>query len=121
MGREKKSALFTRLFLRKPSPPRGLRMGFGKTSQERTRFASTHPTTLRHSIRFLFMQNNAFERITRVLPGFALQHTRGVGIAGFPAAADTLRTEVDVLGVIFVFQTRRQEPHDILVRQPYAD
>src|SRR5712671_3365504 len=48
---EQKMRVLRALFLRNPSTPHRSTMGFGKTREERTRFTSTHPTSLLSRLR----------------------------------------------------------------------
>src|SRR5262249_34421303 len=53
------------------------------------------------------VQDDALERIARIVPRRPLQGTPGVGIARLPAQANPRRAEIDVLGVVFVVQPGR--------------
>jgi hypothetical protein len=63
------------------------------------------------------VQNDAFERVAFVFPGFALQRPGGVRIACVPALPNTRGAEIDVFGVVLVVEPRRKQPHDVHPRQ----
>src|SRR5215471_1146096 len=63
------------------------------------------------------VQDDALERIARIVPRRPLQGTPGVGIARLPAQANPRRAEIDILGVVFVVQPGREELHDVHARQ----
>src|SRR5436190_15868619 len=62
----------------------------------------------RHVLRRL-MQDHAFERIELALPCSTRERAPGRLIAGVPTHADAGRTEIDILGVIFAIELRRQQ------------
>src|SRR5262245_57133168 len=63
------------------------------------------------------VQDDALERIARVVPRRPPQRTPRVGIARLPAQANPRRAEIDILGVVFVVQSGREELHDVHARQ----
>src|SRR5436190_7844433 len=63
--------------------------------------------------RLWFVQDDARERVDLVLPRRLIECAHGLGVAGLPAHADAGGAEVDVLGVVLVFELRRQQPHDV--------
>src|SRR5215472_17084623 len=63
------------------------------------------------------VQDDALERIARVVPRRPPQRTPRVGIARLPAQANPRRAEIDVLGVVFVVQSGPEELHDVHARQ----
>src|SRR5262245_34694325 len=58
-------------------------------------------------VRLRRMQDDALERIARIVPRRPLQGTPCVGIARLPAQANPRRAEIDILGVVFVVQPGR--------------
>src|SRR5690349_12661942 len=77
-----------------------------------TTFASWLFSRERHLWHFL-MQDHALERVGVVLPRHLFDRTTGSAIAGLPPFPDSRRGEVDVLRVIFVVQTGRQQTDDV--------
>src|SRR5262249_10420983 len=53
------------------------------------------------------VQDDALERIARVVPRRPPQRTPRVGVARLPAQANPRRAEIDILGVVFVVQPGR--------------
>src|ERR1051326_7591233 len=68
-------------------------------------------------VRHLLVQNDALERVGFVLPGHVRQRPTRRAITGFPALADPGRGEVDILGVVLVVETRRQQTHHVHARE----
>jgi hypothetical protein len=57
------------------------------------------------------VQDNAFKGIACVVPRRPLQRTSRIRIARLPAQANPRRTEIDILGVVFIIEPRRQKLH----------
>src|SRR6516165_904153 len=55
------------------------------------------------------VKNDPVERIELALPRGLLNCSACVGITRFPASANARRAEVNILGVILVVETRRQQ------------
>ena len=54
--------------------------------------------------------------IAIVVPGRTLQRTHRIGVTRFLAQADSTSAEIDVLGVVFIVEPRRKQPHDVHLR-----
>ena len=62
------------------------------------------------------MEDDAFYRVEITLPGCALECLHGGLISRVPAGADSIRGEVDVLGVVLVINARHQEADNMHLR-----
>ena len=67
-------------------------------------------------IRRGFVQDYALDRVKLSLPRGLPECSHCGLIAGLSAHADSGWSEIDILGVILVFETRRQEAHDMHLR-----
>src|SRR2546425_11557327 len=59
------------------------------------------------------MDDHAFHRVDRLLPGLAREHLLRVGVAGLAARGDAGGREVDVLAVVVALELGREEAHDM--------
>ena len=79
-------------------------------------FGHTGLFARRRGVRLWIVQNDAFERIAIIVPCRPLQRAHRIGIARFPALTNAARAEVDILGVVFIVEPRRKQPHDVHLR-----
>src|SRR5262249_25579020 len=59
------------------------------------------------------VKDHTFQRIELALPGGLIERAHGLSVAGLPTHADAGGTKIDVLGVVFVLELRRQQAHDV--------
>src|SRR5215468_10084286 len=62
------------------------------------------------------MEDHALDRIELSPPWRPLERPHCGLVTCLPAHADSGWTEIDILGVVFVLETRRQEAHDMHLR-----
>jgi len=62
------------------------------------------------------VQDYAFDRIKLSLPRRLLECSHRGLVTCLSAHADSGWTKIDILGVVLVFETRRQEAHDVHLR-----
>src|SRR5574338_1372989 len=59
------------------------------------------------------MDEDASQRIDLAIPGLLLDRAPHVVVAGLPAPADAIGTEIDVLGVVLAIEPRGQQPNQM--------
>src|SRR5262249_29264166 len=66
-----------------------------------------------HTFPFKFMEVKPLDWIDVRFPGRCLERPAGVAETGCPTPLNAVSTEVDVLGVIFAVEARREQAHDM--------
>src|SRR5258705_6505271 len=79
----------------------------------RALFPLATPYSAGHGVRRRIVQDDAFERVAIVVPCGPLHSPHRIAIACLPALTNATRAEVDILGVIFIIEPRRQQPYDV--------
>src|SRR5258708_26757873 len=62
------------------------------------------------------MKNDAVEWTELSLPRSQLDGAARMRVTRRPALANTPGSEIDILGVVFIVEVRRQQPHDVHAR-----
>ena len=61
----------------------------------------------------MLVKDDTLNRIKLAPPGRLFERSCRCCVACLPARADPGRTEIDVLGMVFVLDTRRQQAHNV--------